>query len=182
MTKRCSRCDSVKSVDEFYRDKQACDGLQSRCKDCCKAHSKQWFQENPPDPVRRRAIVRAFHERNPDKEAEYGAQYRQKVSAREGAGLRAKRWREENRESRVASQHNRRARTKGITTDDVDYIAVLRSDPCSYCGSYGKTVDHIEPLNHGGSCHWNNLTAACRSCNAAKQTKDVLTFLRTRAV
>lgn len=77
---------------------------------------------------------------------------------------------------------------------------ITRGDPCAYCGEmihYSQrekawmlgagTVDHIEPKTlpvHGlGGAHsWLNLTAACGACNGAKGRKDLLHFLRVRAM
>lgn len=44
---------------------------------------------------------------------------------------------------------------------------------CSYCGceldEANRTLDHKEPLSRGGPHSADNVTPACRSCNAAKQ-------------
>ena len=41
---------------------------------------------------------------------------------------------------------------------------------CQYCGRNGGelTVDHVMPRHLGGAHSWDNLVAACRSCNHAK--------------
>lgn len=53
--------------------------------------------------------------------------------------------------------------------------AVFRRDnfTCAYCGEYGKKLqcDHIVPISRGGSNSFDNLTTACRSCNASKRDK-----------
>lgn len=50
-------------------------------------------------------------------------------------------------------------------------------DPCSYCGGSAKELDHITPFIHGGADGWENRAAICRSCNARKKTRSLLTFL-----
>lgn len=49
---------------------------------------------------------------------------------------------------------------------------ILRRDGyrCQYCGTYSTnlTVDHIIPKSRGGSDTWENLVAACISCNNKK--------------
>ena len=49
---------------------------------------------------------------------------------------------------------------------------VLRRDryTCQYCGQKGGelTVDHVLPKSRGGKSTWDNLVAACRSCNLRK--------------
>jgi 5-methylcytosine-specific restriction endonuclease McrA len=64
-----------------------------------------------------------------------------------------------------------------LSPDDLAYMALLRHDPCSYCGEPAGTIDHIHPLNSGGSGGWENLTASCRSCNPSKGTATLLAFL-----
>lgn len=62
----------------------------------------------------------------------------------------------------------------------VDYEAVLRSDPCAYCGDRSTTVDHIRPRSAGGRDHWTNLTGSCRPCNEQKANVPLVWFLRVR--
>lgn len=48
---------------------------------------------------------------------------------------------------------------------------VLRRDRfrCQYCGAREKlTVDHVYPKSRGGRDTWDNLVAACTSCNNRK--------------
>ena len=46
---------------------------------------------------------------------------------------------------------------------------------CQYCGKpYGKkelTMDHVLPLSLGGETKWENVVAACASCNGKKANK-----------
>lgn len=39
---------------------------------------------------------------------------------------------------------------------------------CIYCGSYADTIDHIIPKSRRGPETWENLGAACFSCNNVK--------------
>ncbi len=40
---------------------------------------------------------------------------------------------------------------------------------CQYCGSAAENLDHVVPRSKGGSHSWENVVAACRSCNNRKQ-------------
>ncbi len=84
------------------------------------------------------------------------------------------------------------------------YRQILVRDPCAYCGatdarlawdddggrscgeaywSYlliGMHRDHIEPRSGAGSDVWDNLTAACRSCNSSKGTNRLLLWMVER--
>lgn len=44
--KKCSKCGEVKDVSEFHKDKTKKNGLSSYCKNCIKAHVKQWCIKN----------------------------------------------------------------------------------------------------------------------------------------
>ena len=52
---------------------------------------------------------------------------------------------------------------------------ILRRDAytCQYCGKRGGdlTVDHVLPKSRGGRSVWENLVAACRSCNLKKKNR-----------
>ena len=85
------------------------------------------------------------------------------------------------------------------------YSVILRRDPCSYCGVqdawieweptnalgpscaarwdyhlFGATRDHIVPRRSAADDVWDNLTAACRSCNSRKNATPLLLWLATR--
>lgn len=63
-----------------------------------------------------------------------------------------------------------------------ELMAVIRGDPCTYCGSRADvTVDHIVPLAAGGEHMPENLAAACRPCNASKKDRGLLLCLLERA-
>ncbi len=47
---------------------------------------------------------------------------------------------------------------------------------CAYCGSVhpngvGLTRDHIMPRSRGGTCAWQSVISACRSCNGRKDCR-----------
>ena len=58
--------------------------------------------------------------------------------------------------------HRRRITRKAVLARD--------SWTCQYCGSSkpGLTVDHVIPRSRGGESIWENIVAACPSCNRRK--------------
>lgn len=60
---------------------------------------------------------------------------------------------------------------------DSEYEAILRRDPCCYCGGPTQEIDHIVPVKSGGTAEWTNLTGACAGCNRSKGAKSLLLFL-----
>jgi 5-methylcytosine-specific restriction endonuclease McrA len=39
---------------------------------------------------------------------------------------------------------------------------------CQYCGATAENLDHVRPRSRGGEHIWENVVAACRSCNTRK--------------
>lgn len=77
--------------------------------------------------------------------------------------------------------YDQRRRRNTLTTTDKLYKTILKADPCGFCGPTPRhpqiAVDHIDPLDNGGSDNWTNYTAACRACNAAKKNTPLLQYL-----
>ncbi|MTE23408.1 MULTISPECIES: HNH endonuclease [Microbacterium] len=50
---------------------------------------------------------------------------------------------------------------------------VLRRDGyrCGYCGRAANTIDHVLPRSRGGADSWENLVAACVTCNNVKSDR-----------
>jgi 5-methylcytosine-specific restriction endonuclease McrA len=59
------------------------------------------------------------------------------------------------------------------------------SHRCQYCGAAAESIDHIIPRSKGGEHTWENVVAACRSCNVRKGDRLLSTTsmqLRSRPV
>jgi hypothetical protein len=63
MTKLCSHCGTVKSLEAFHRRASAPDGRRSKCKDCVNEVNRQAYRRNPEGAAERH---RRWRERNPD--------------------------------------------------------------------------------------------------------------------
>lgn len=67
----------------------------------------------------------------------------------------------------TVAHHERR----GWKIPAVNRREVLRRDKhcCQYCGSTKSlTIDHVIPRSRGGKHTWDNVVAACESCNSRK--------------
>lgn len=51
---------------------------------------------------------------------------------------------------------------------------------CVYCRTPATTVDHVVPLNLGGTWRFSNLVAACASCNQNKGRRSMKDWLVTK--
>jgi 5-methylcytosine-specific restriction endonuclease McrA len=124
-------------------------------------YSRRWSREHPKEAAARSA---AWEAANVDRVRE-----------------RRRAWRTANRDRRlVLGREDARKRYLGRDSDAYEYSLTLRRDPCSYCGQPSSVVDHIDPLSQGGANEWDNLTAACLSCNSSKRDKPLLVWLAGR--
>ncbi|TQE96511.1 MAG: HNH endonuclease [Spiribacter salinus] len=71
------------------------------------------------------------------------------------------------------SKRTRRELEQALGDGTVTRQLLEAATHCSYCGcdvdESNRTLDHKEPLSRGGPHTADNVTPACRSCNAAKQ-------------
>ena len=73
--------------------------------------------------------------------------------------------------------------TIGDSKDNRAYAAILRQDPCSYCGQIHEEtqIDHIDPIAPASDQHgdhdWTNFTAACPFDNNSKNDTPLLQYL-----
>lgn len=64
-----------------------------------------------------------------------------------------------------------------------DETAKIGMHACCYCGSESNlSLDHVIPRNKLGSDSPENLLPACRHCNSAKGSRDVLLFLQSQGL
>lgn len=197
--KTCRVCGAEKPVQEFRKGHRRCnactaDYLREYRRDNAerlKQQEREWYRANAEykkayakerimeDRAAYNERRREWYRANVETERKrFRERYWTKPEPRRRA---AREWAKANPEAACARSHKRRARVAAeVDADDLAYIEVLRSDPCSYCGAEAGSIDHIEPLKSGGSCGWENLTASCRGCNSSKYTAPLLAFL-TRA-
>lgn len=116
--KECTKCNIEKPLSEFYKDKIYKDGLQYKCKKCCKQQNKKYRQKNK-DKIReysknyrvenkdkRREYNKQYNKENKDKIREYQNQYKEEIKEYQ------KQWRRENKEYQKQYQKQYRKQNK----------------------------------------------------------------------
>jgi hypothetical protein len=93
--------------------------------------------------------------------------------------LRALEWRTANPDLQ-AKRSLRAYLRKAGNLDGLEYLDILKCDPCVYCGAPSEAIDHIKPISRGGDSHWMNLTAACKACNSGKRNNELLIYMLHR--
>lgn len=58
------------------------------------------------------------------------------------------------------------------------WVAILRRDPCTYCGLPSDSVEHVDP--RGSRSPIVNGVGACRSCNSERGSAPLLVYLMWR--
>jgi 5-methylcytosine-specific restriction endonuclease McrA len=170
------------------------------CKRCVRSRRRARYAADPRPDLARNAeyarahpevVAKAQRQRNERERAKRAPAIR-RVTA-EQQRERRRRWKARNRARILAQEraryHRNRARARakerrrrdyrviGRDAEAVAYAAVLRADPCAYCGGTGGALDHIVAVERGGANDWTNVTATCRSCNSRKHTHSLLKAL-----
>ena len=188
--KRCSKCGVIKTVGEFHKDVSRLDGLQCWCKMCFKAYREA-------NPEKKRAADKAYYERNREKKLAVIKAYREanleKISAcqktyrednPEKILARRKAYYEANPEKIRAKVAKRRARKNGAAGQASAEQRAARWDyysgKCYICGAPAEAIDHVIPLDKGGSNWSANLRPICKRCNSTKGAKWPYDFEQAR--
>lgn len=197
--KPCVRCKEFFPLADYHVRSVSPDGRSLYCKSCTSikakksaarnpgksaARSKKWRANNPMTPERRakeKAYRAQYYQENKDKQAERNRKQREanREEYREYQREYMRRWRERNpeRHAQANRMNARRRRGGGMAPDTRVYMTIIENDLCAYCGGPADQIDHVVPLARGGSNEWDNLTAACLSCNYSKGTTSLLQFL-----
>jgi len=117
---------------------------------------------------------RKDHKRESDKK--YRAEHSEQIA------IYLRQWSEDNPKAVRAIQQRRRAKRSSLearaqgdaTAEQLDARMAYYGYKCWVCGGPFEAVDHVKPLNKGGSNWPANLRPACTHCNCSK--KDTWPF------
>lgn len=183
--KRCTECQTVfDATDEyFYRDPRGKrDPFYPCCKSCFLGRAKK-SREKDVEKTRKYALAK-YYEHHEDR-LSYGKKYREEHADKVKA--KNKRWAKNNPDKVRARTLRRVARRKGAegthTAEDVLALYEEQCGRCAYCGItlYDQYhVDHVIPLDKGGSDWPENLLLACPFCNCSKANKMLEEWMKVR--
>jgi hypothetical protein len=159
--KTCTKCQSTKPLDGFYKRWRSPDGLEAWCKVCRLEHNRKWFDKNKD---RHGELTRSWYERNKDQHLE-----------------NSRAWYSANRHRKLATTAKREERCKLATPKWID----MEEIHAVYAGARRMTerfgvlfeVDHIIPLQGKKVSGLNvpgNLQVLARSENRRKFNKLTL--------
>lgn len=159
--------------------------------DRARANERAWYAENREEILERK---RRWREANPEASPGYSRKWRAQNLEHESQRRRDyyaensewmkernREWVARNRDKRRESSQRYRARVRVANVAEVrDWLAIIASDPCQYCGALGETDDHVVPLSGGGDHCWSNIGRACVACNSSKRDRPFLLWLAGR--
>ena len=157
--KRCSKCDTIKDVADFSKNRLKKDGLGSECKVCSSARVKKWATDNPD---RVAAYREAYYAATKDKQRE-----------------RAKEWHHANKDRSRTSHADWRARNKdaikakkrfdatGFTESVFNTAVTVQRGLCGICA---RKLSDLPPRHtHADHDHATGTPRGvlCHHCNVA---------------
>lgn len=193
----CSSCETKKPIMHFPLRPDRPGKRYAKCEPCLKAwraeRNAASYERHQEDRIQR---ARDYRERNPEKSREsarkQAAKQRsswspeRKLAFNEyyrlwGKENRVKRrdierrYREANRDKIRAKNRRRASKRRGApgscTYDQQKARWDLYGGLCWMCGALATSIDHVKPIEAGGSEFAANLRPACRSCNSSKGQK-----------
>ena len=190
--RKCNKCNTLKSIDEFPKDNHKKGGYRYYCRECQKKYYKTYYNKNKEKQKERvkeyywnnLEKIKSYCQKNRKKRSIYANQYRKKN--KEKLNLYRNQWRKENPEKRKMNDKNRRGLQNNaegkITSTILKYLKRRAMGKCEYCGKIETNleIDHIIPLSKGGTNKLNNLALVCKSCNSSKKDKDLIEWINLK--
>lgn len=200
-TRPCNTChvEYPRTSEYWHKDPKAKDGLCYRCKECARAATKKWANDNHDYTLERHreyyhnnkpaiqayraekaehiaAWKREWRKKNADKVKQHKSesQKRNRASANERVRRHAKRHPDKVREWTRIGQHRRRKAPGKFTQSDIALLMKGQGGNCWWCGkplNGNYHIDHRIPLARGGTNDPANLCLTCPPCNQSKNAK-----------
>jgi hypothetical protein len=172
--KVCSKCNIQKSIDKFQKCKGYKDGYQNWCKTCKYENTRRWLKA---DSLRQRKAYEAQKRWYEENGREYHTQWREEN--RERVREINRRSVAHNLEKRREGYRRRREQIRGASSDiTVKWLKELQNitTNCELCevellyettqhDHHKANLDHIIPLNVGGTHTRDNVRYICYLCN-----------------
>jgi 5-methylcytosine-specific restriction endonuclease McrA len=180
MVKQCTRCNEVKSIDQFHKNKEGKYGLRSNCKECTNKIVREYYTKNK-DKISK--YQKEYNNNNRTKRIKQMREYNNNNRTKRIKQMREYRKTERGKIIRKLNRQNRRYKEKyntnsgdKLTKKQIEYLAEVYKH-CAYCNteltSDNTHIDHIHPLSKEGSHSIDNVTLACKDCNLKKNAKTL---------
>jgi len=178
--KHCKYCGNDLPIEAFDIRRASKDGRSFKCKTCSRAYNKQRYQENPA-PVKERAIRWAAE--NPERRVEIrtaSADRHAEENRAKGREYGRRMRREDPTRARLVGRLYAKLRRERllsiegtVSLEEISALLLRAGGLCVYCSRpRSLTIDHFNPVVHGGAGSIENLIPCCKSCNSSKSARD----------
>jgi hypothetical protein len=195
MEKKCTKCEKVKSLDEFTNSKTIKHGKKSRCKDCIKEYRKEYRKKNK-DKIKekqrlydkkRKEDKKKYNIKNKDKISQQRKIYKEKNKERialwnkeyRNKNLKkrrkyVKKYYEDNKEKRrkYAKKYYEDNKEKILKNNKIWYYNNVKKNR-ERSNTYSKERRKIDPIFKLKCCISSNI---CKALKAQGYTKNTKTF------
>jgi hypothetical protein len=180
--KRCSICDILKPLDEFYSQKKYSKKrgewiyYNPECKECTIKRSSKYNKEHPE------VLKTADLKRNKSEERQ---QYLIDLSRERRENGKYLEWQRNSPERHKGYRTKRKHKEHDISDEEWLKCKEYFNFECAYCGlkleehfikRLGKIIKsdfHKEHVDHDGSNKLDNCVPSCMSCNSSKRQKEL---------
>lgn len=170
--KVCSKCNTLKSLSEFYSQKKYSKKrgdytyYHPECKECAKRRSSIWISENREKHLESKR--RYNHKEKP-------TQDKREFAKRQRESGYFKKWQQENKDKVKMYNSRRQHKNHDITDEEWERCKEYFNYRCAYCSisdseaksMYGNYL-HKEHVDHEGADDLSNCVPACKLCNGQK--------------
>jgi hypothetical protein len=177
--KRCTVCELVRPVEEFYKRSTSKDGYRNDCRACVSNRGREWYENNAD---RAREYSRNWIKDNPERAAQNRKEWYER-SGREQQRIKYATMTAEEREQYNADRRadraanparyqrydiDRKMRRHGCTGADYDALLTAQGGGCAICGGapagragaaagrFHIDHDHVTGALRGLLCHYCN--------------------------
>lgn len=181
--KRCSGCFEVKVSADFVKDRNAANGLASRCRTCNYAATADWRNRNAAHVLDySRSYYRDNHQSISERRAQSYQENAEEMRARSRAWYAANPEKAATRNPEVVTRYvaKRRALKQEAYVEDVTDTGLfdLYGHFCYLCETAilpddKWQRDHVQPLSRGGEESYENVRPTHARCNLSKSDKTL---------
>ncbi len=162
-TRRCSKCEQEKPLDEFHKDARTKDGRTAACGECRSRTSRAWYHRDPNARQERERRYYANHQA--ERIAKQVERDRQRLykNPEEVRAYRAAYMREYNRKNHDRVRDNYLRRVYGISLGEYRHLLERQGFGCAICEipeGKGLAVDHSHKTGKVRGL-------LCKKCNSA---------------
>jgi len=146
--KHCTRCQTEKPRDQFYKSKANKDGLQTWCKSCTKQTQSESRKENP------------------DKHSKWSkdSYYKNHAKSKKRVRHNTTKWAKENPELYALHKFRSKLKKYGLTEESYNALVSKQNNCCAICGTNPMAIGEELSIDH---CHETGKVRGllCRPCN-----------------